>query len=378
MTRATRYDLVVAGAGIAGAVVAERAASRHGWRVLVIEHREHVGGNAADCIDEHGILVHRHGPHVFHTNSSAIREYLSGFTEWKPYRHRVEASLDASLVPVPVNFNSIDLLFSPPRARQLQRLLVSTYGEGAEVPILLLRNSTEPIVRRFANKVYEEIFLPYTVKQWGLLPEELDPSVTARVPVRLNRDDSYFTDAFEAIPSTGYSAMIEKILDHPKIDVALGVDFHSPGGLPSGTLALYTGQIDRYFDYKHGPLPYRTLSFQFQYQAGGLVQAAPTVTYPSHPSCTRSCEYRQLTGQDAAGTSRSFEFPGPHAPGETVPYYPIPTKASRAQYQLYAAEAKRARNVVFCGRLGRFQYLNMDQAVGQAMKTAETICMGSR
>jgi UDP-galactopyranose mutase len=323
--------------------------------------------------DEFGIVVHRFGPHVFHTNCRAILDYLSRFTAWKSYRHRVQASLCTGLVPVPVNFNTIEALFKPARAASLIRTLVSGYGAGSEVPILKLRQDSDRVVRRFADRVYDEVFLGYTLKQWGMKPEELDESVTARVPVRLSRNDSYFTDEFEALPADGYTAMVERILSHPNIDVAYGVDYHEPRGLPRGRKLVYTGPIDRYFGYQHGALPYRSLRFEFIHHPGGMVQQSGTVTYPLHPSCTRSCEYRHLTGQEASGSTVSFEFPEAHRPGETVPFYPVPIPESRRRYRLYEKDAAMEKGVVFCGRLGRYQYLNMDQAVGQALKTAQRI-----
>ncbi|MEO5903180.1 MAG: UDP-galactopyranose mutase [Gemmatimonadaceae bacterium] len=374
MTTRTEYDLVVVGAGFAGSVVAERAAQRLGWRVLVVEQRDHVGGNAADMIDANGVLVHRYGPHIFHTNSDAVWRYLGRFTKWLPYRHRVQASLGNTLVPLPFNLNSISRVFPLHRAREISEALVSEYGAGAEISILRLRDNPNHAIRRLSTLIYEQVYLGYTRKQWGLSPDELDPSVTARVPVRIGKNDEYFTDRFQGIPTDGYSALIERILAHDNINLMLGTDYHDISPTIRGRLLVYTGTIDRFFDFRFGELPYRTLRIDFKHTRGPLLQSVAVVTHPGHAEYTRSTEYRHFTGQSAGGTTLSYEYPGPHLPGETTPYYPIPVPESRNRYRKYRDIAKTISNdVTFCGRLGRYQYLNMDQAVAQALATVSRL-----
>lgn len=369
MTR-TEYDLVVVGAGFAGSVVAERAAELLGWRVLVVEQRDHVGGNAADMIDANGVLVHRYGPHIFHTNSDTVWRYLRRFTKWVPYRHRVQVSLENTLVPLPFNLNSIRCVFPRNQAREISEALVTAYGVGAEISILRLRESPNRAIQRLSAMIYQQVYLGYTRKQWGLSPDELDPSVTARVPVRIGNSDEYFTDRFQGIPTDGYSTLIERILSHENIHLMLGTDYHDVTHSIRGRRLVYTGAIDRFFDFQFGELPYRTLRIDFKHTRGPLLQPVAVVTHPGLAEYTRSTEYRHFTGQSACGTTVSYEYPGPHRPGETTPYYPIPLPESRIRYRKYADIAKTiGSDVTFCGRLGRYQYLNMDQAVAQALAT---------
>jgi len=281
--------------------------------------------------------------------------------------------MHGGLVPLPINFNSIDRLFPARRALTLRRALIEQYGAGAEVPILTLRQSDHPGIRRFATQLYEEVYLGYTVKQWGLSPEELDASVTGRVPVRMSRDDNYFTDAREALPADGYTAMVTRMLAHPRIETVVGVDYHRHAGDFRARRLLYTGPIDRYFDYEHGELPYRTLRLEFRHASRDWVQPTGSITYPTSGKYTRSCEYKHLTRQNVRGSTISFEVPAAHRRGETTPYYPMPLRESRALYKRYAADAARLKRVVFCGRLGRYQYLNMDQAIAQALHTVERL-----
>src|SRR5213593_4113270 len=334
-------DLVVVGAGLSGAVIAERAARVLGWRVVVIEQRGHIAGNAFDCLDKHGVLVHRYGPHVFHTNSDKVWAYLSQFTGWRPYEHRVRAMIGDRLVPVPFNLSSIAPLFSHSRAQSVRAALVQEYGFGASVPILRLRASRNRLVRTLADFVYERVFLGYTIKQWGLRPEELDGSMTARVPVRVSHDDRYFTDRFQALPRDGYTALVGRMLAHPNIDVILQTDFHDVASQLRYGRLVYTGPMDRFSDYRHGELPYRSLRFAFCHFGSERVQPTGSLTYPNQHAYTRTCEFNVLTGQRAVGTTLSYEYPQPNQPGHTTPYYPIPRPENRALYQRYREDADK-------------------------------------
>ncbi len=364
-----KFDLVVVGAGFSGAVIAERAARVLSWKVLVVEQRGHVGGNAHDEIDQHGVMIHSYGPHIFHTNSEKVWSYLSAFTEWHPYVHRVCARIDNQLVPLPINLTSLAQLFTQARARSVTAALLGDYGLGARVPVLRLTKSGNPVLRRAAAELRDRVYAGYTMKQWGLSPEELDASVTGRVPIRVDYHDRYFTDRFQGMPRDGYTSLIERILAHPNIEVTLGTDFHEiVRGLRFRRL-VYTGPIDRFFDYRHGALPYRSLRFDLRHHATDRVQQTGVVTYPDDRPYTRSCEFKILTGHESPGTTVSYEYPQPHVPGNTTPYYPIPMRETRARYQRYVQDARSLDNVLFCGRLGSYQYLNMDQAVAQALKT---------
>jgi UDP-galactopyranose mutase len=365
-----KVDLVVVGAGFSGAVIAERAARLLSWKVLVVEQRGHVAGNAHDDLDQHGVMIHSYGPHIFHTNSEKVWSYLSAFTEWRPYVHRVCARIDDQLVPLPINLTSLTQLFPQERARSVTAALLGEYGFGSSVPVLRLMKSRNPVLRHAAAELRDRVYAAYTMKQWELRPEELDPSVTGRVPIRVDYDDRYFTDRFQGMPRDGYTSLVQQILAHPNIEVVLGTDFHEIACNLRYRRLVYTGPIDRFFDYRHGALPYRSLRFDLRHHAVDRVQETGVVTYPDDRPYTRSCEFKILTGRESRGTTVSYEYPQPHVPGETTPYYPIPMPETRARYQRYAEDARGVDNVLFCGRLGSYQYLNMDQAVAQALKTS--------
>jgi UDP-galactopyranose mutase len=264
-------------------------------------------------------------------------------------------------------------LFEQRRARAVTKALLSDYGLGAGVPVLRLMKSENPVLRNAGAELRERVYASYTMKQWGLRPEELDASVTARVPIRVDYDDRYFTDRFQGMPRDGYTSLIKRILAHPNIEVALCTDFHEIVGELSFAKLVYTGPIDRFFDYRHGALLYRSLRFELRHHAIDRIQNTSVVTYPDTRPYTRSCEFKILTGRDAPGTTIAYEYPEPHVPGETTPYYPIPTRETRTRYQRYAQDARALENVFFCGRLGSYQYLNMDQAVAQALKTSSLL-----
>jgi UDP-galactopyranose mutase len=363
-------DWIVVGAGFTGATFAERMAAA-GKRVLVIERRAHIGGNAYDEKNEYGILAHRYGPHIFHTNSDAVWRYLSNFTEWRPYEHRVLGLIEGKLVPIPFNLDSLAALFPPRAATRIENALIDRYGLGKKVPILKLRESEDAEIRNFAEYVYRNVFEGYTIKQWQFRPEELSPSVTARVPVSISRDDRYFQDTYQAMPLHGYTAMFSRMLDHPNIKIVSGCDWKSSTSGSNGARVLFTGAIDEFLDYRFGPLAYRSLRFEEHTLAEVQHQPVGTVNYPNNFDYTRITEQKIISGQQAPVTTLMTEYPRPHEPGKTIAYYPIPRDENQMLYAKYAAAAQvEFAHVCFAGRLADYQYYNMDQACARALKLA--------
>jgi UDP-galactopyranose mutase len=357
-----RYDWLVVGAGFSGAVLAERLATQAGERVLLIDRRDHIGGNAYDHLDSAGILVHKYGPHIFHTNSDAIVEYLSEFTEWRPYEHRVLARVRDQLVPIPINRTTVNRLFGLDLESDAE--VAAFYADRAE-PVGRARTSEDVVVGAVGRELYELFFRGYTRKQWALDPSELDASVTARIPTRTNADDRYFADKFQQMPLHGYTALFERMLDHPLITVHTGVDLGDVApDLYRGM--VYTGPVDAFFGYRYGPLPYRSLEFEFETLDRNLVQSVGTVNEPDESvPYTRTTEFKHLTGQQASRTTIVREYPR----SEGEPYYPIPRPENAALYERYEALAKSTPDVHFVGRLATYKYYNMDQCVGQALAT---------
>ena len=356
------YDVLVVGAGFAGSVVAERLASE-GRSVLVIDRRPHIGGNAYDELDDAGILVHRYGPHIFHTNSEDVFSYLSRFTAWRPYEHRVLARVRERLVPIPINRTTIRLLYGLDLGDDD---LAAFYAARAE-PVDHASNSEQVVVGAVGRELYELFFRGYTRKQWGLDPSELDASVTARVPTRTNDDDRYFTDRFQAMPLDGYTRLFERMLDHPRIEVRTSTDFEDIRHQVGYQHLVYTGPIDEYFGHRFGRLPYRSLRFEFETLHRPLFQQVGTVNEPDEAvPYTRTTEFRHLTGQVTERTTIVREYPT--ADGD--PYYPIPRPANAALYGRYEALARALPDVRFVGRLATYRYYNMDQVVAQALMTA--------
>ena len=357
------YDVVVVGAGFAGSVVAERLATQLGKRVLVLDRRDHVGGNAYDELDDAGVRIHRYGPHIFHTNSRDIFDYLSGFTSWRPYEHRVLAQVRDQLVPVPINRTTINRLYGLDLRDEAD---VEEFYERRAETRAVARTSEDVVVQRVGRELYELFFRGYTRKQWGLDPSHLDASVTARVPARTDDDDRYFTDRYQAMPAEGYTRLFERLLADQRIDVRTGVDFHEVRAQLDFDELVYTGPIDAYFDYRFGRLPYRSLRFEFETHPVERFQPTGTVNYPDETvPFTRISEFKHLTGQQHQATTIVREFPT----GEGDPYYPIPRPANRALYERYLALAASTPGVAFVGRLGTYKYYNMDQVVGQALAT---------
>ena len=357
------YDYLVVGAGFAGSVMAERLAADAGKRVLVIDRRPHVGGNAYDHLDEAGILIHRYGPHIFHTNSGEVADYLSRFTAWRPYEHRVLADIDGKLVPMPINRTTLNALYDLDlKTDEDAEAFLSDRAE----PLERIRTSADVVISKIGRELYETFFRGYTRKQWGMDPSELDKSVTARVPTRTNTDDRYFTDSFQAMPADGYTAMFEKMLDHPNIDVMVGVEFADIRKRVTFDKLVFTGPIDEYFGHRYGKLPYRSLQFRHETLDQEWFQQVGTVNYPAESvPYTRISEYKHLTGQTAAKTSVTYEYP--RAEGD--PYYPIPRPENQALFKRYEALALGVPDVLFVGRLATYRYYNMDQVVGQALAT---------
>ncbi len=357
------YDYLIVGAGFAGAVLAERLAEGSGKRVLLIDRRPHIGGNAFDHRDEAGLLVHKYGPHIFHTNSTEIAHYLSRFTRWRGYEHRVLASVRGQLVPIPINRTTLNSLYG---LRLRTDAEAEAYLRGRAEPRATARTSEDVVVSAIGRELYELFFRGYTRKQWGLDPSELDRSVTARVPTRTNADDRYFTDSFQAMPADGYTAMFERMLDHPNIEVRTGVDLKDIGSRVGYDHLIFCGPIDEYFDHRFGKLPYRSLRFEHTTLDQEHYQVAATVNYPSEEvPFTRITEFKQLTGQVHAKTSIVHEYP--EAEGD--PYYPVPRPENQALFKRYEALAMTTPGVTFVGRLATYRYYNMDQVVGQALAT---------
>lgn len=360
-----KADAVVVGAGFSGAVVARELADR-GCEVVVVDRRDHVGGNAHDRMDANGVLVHPYGPHIFHTNSQRIFGYLSRFTAWRPYEHRVLASVDGQLVPLPINIDTVNRLYG----LSLDEDSIQAYFDRVREPREPIRTSEDVVVNAVGRDLYEKFFRGYTRKQWGLDPSELAASVAARIPTRTNHDDRYFTDTFQAMPLHGYTRMFERILDHPRIHVETGIDYFAHRERLQARHLVYTGPIDTFYGCRFGALPYRSLRFEHEHlPATARYQQVGTVNYPNEHAYTRITEFRHLTGQAHAGTSIVREYP--QAEGD--PYYPVPRPENEALFKRYEALALAEPDVTFVGRLAQYRYYNMDQCVGAAIKAAQYV-----
>jgi UDP-galactopyranose mutase len=353
------FDYLIVGAGFAGSVLAERLARGAGKRVLLVDRRPHIGGNAFDHYDDAGILVHKYGPHIFHTNSKEVFEYLSQFTRWRPYEHRVRASVDGQLVPIPINLDTINQLYG----LKLTSLEMEKFFESVAEPCESVRTSEDVVVSRVGRELYEKFFRGYTRKQWGLDPSQLDAMVTARVPVRTNRDDRYFSDTYQAMPLRGYTRMFENMLDHENIKILLNTDYREViEDIPHDRI-IYSGPVDEFFDYRYGKLPYRSLKFEFETVNEARVQPVAVVNYPNEHLYTRSTEFKYLTGQEHSKSSLVYEYPM----AEGDPYYPVPRPENAEIYKKYQALTEERPDVHFVGRLATYKYYNMDQVVAQAL-----------
>jgi UDP-galactopyranose mutase len=353
------FDYLIVGAGFAGSVIAERLATVAGKSVLLVDRRPHIGGNAFDHYNEHGILVHRYGPHIFHTNSLEVFEYLSQFTEWRPYEHHVLASVDGQLLPMPINLDTLNRLYG----LNMNSFEAAKFLASLAEPRAQLKTSEDVVVSRIGRELYEKFFRNYTRKQWNMDPSELAAAVAARVPVRTNRDNRYFTDTYQAMPLHGYTRMFENMLDHPRIKILLNADFRElQRDIPYRNL-IYTGPVDEFFDFRYGKLPYRSLQFKHETMHREVFQPEAVVNYPNEHAYTRITEFKYLTGQEHPKTSIVYEYP--QADGD--PYYPIPRTENEVLYKRYKTLAEQTTGVHFVGRLATYKYYNMDQVVAQSL-----------
>lgn len=353
------FDYLIVGAGFAGSVLAERLAVGSGKKVLLIDRRPHIGGNAYDHYDDAGILVHRYGPHIFHTNSREVFEYLSRFTDWRPYEHRVLASVDGQLVPIPINLDTINRLYG----LNLTAMDVDKFFASVAEPREHIQTSEDVVVSKVGRDLYEKFFRSYTRKQWDLDPSELDASVTSRVPVRSNRDDRYFTDTYQAMPLHGYTRLFQNLLDHRNIFIMLNTDFADIKKEFAYRELIFTGPVDEYFDYCFGKLPYRSLRFKFETHNVAQYQPVAVVNFPNQHLYTRVTEFKHLTGQEHPKTTLVYEYPC----ADLDPYYPIPRPENAELYKKYKALADATPGVHFVGRLATYKYYNMDQVTAQAL-----------
>lgn len=369
-----KTDWLIVGAGFTGAVLAERIASQLNKKVVVIESRDHIGGNAFDRYDENGILIHRYGSHIFHTNSRRVWDYLSQFTEWRYYHHHVRAQVEGKLIPVPFNLNSLSSIFPAKMAERLECRLLETYGFGAKVPILRMLEQNDSEIKELGKFIYKNVFEGYTTKQWGLKPEELDSSVTGRVPVVVSRDDRYFQDSYQAMPRLGYTELFNRLLANKKISILLKCDYRDIVGEIQFERMVFTGAIDQYFGEIYGPLPYRSLEFEFVHEPADRFQECGVVNFPNDHLFTRIHDFPIITGQRTVGTTIAYEYPKPYIPGVNDPYYPIPREDNRELHSRYLSEAEKLRGtVLFAGRLADYKYYNMDQAVAHALQVFQNI-----
>lgn len=359
------FDWLIVGAGFAGSVLAERLASQRGERVLVVDRRHHIGGNAYDRYNDAGLLIHQYGPHIFHTNARSILDYLSNFTSWRPYEHRVVGKVDGMLVPIPINLDTINTLYG---LNLTSEELTEWFAARAE-RVEIVATSEDVVVSVVGRELYEKFFQGYTRKQWGLDPSQLDKSITARVPIRTDRDDRYFTDTFQCMPTNGYTRMFEAMLDHRNISVMLGTDYREIAKMIPHKRVIYTGPIDEYFDFRFGKLPYRSLRFDHETLDTEWALPTGTTNYPQTEDFTRISEYKHMTGQIHPRTAITREYPA----AEGDPYYPILHPESAAMFKRYEALAALTPDVWFVGRLATFRYYNMDQVTGQALATFRRI-----
>ncbi len=362
------FDYLIVGAGFAGSVLAERLASRGDKKVLLVEKRDHIGGNAYDYYNKDGILIHKYGPHIFHTNSKEVFDYLGQFTAWRPYEHHVLASVDGQLVPIPINLNTINKLYG----LNLSSMEVDEFLKSRAEPVSPVLTSRDVVVSKVGKELYEKFFRGYTRKQWDLDPSELDASVTARVPTRTNKDDRYFTDTFQSMPAQGYTRMFQKMLDHPNIKVMLNTDYKEIIDLIPYHQMIYTGPIDSFFNYCYGPLPYRSINFKFETVDEEHFQPTGTVNYPNEHAYTRITEFKYLTGQKHQKTTIVYEYPV----AEGDPYYPVPRPENAELYKKYQQLAAAISNTHFVGRLANYRYYNMDQVVASALTLFKKLMPG--
>jgi UDP-galactopyranose mutase len=377
------FDIIIVGAGFAGSVLAERLASQQNKRILIIDKRQHIGGNCYDRYDDHGILIHQYGPHLFHTSNQDVFDYLSQFTQWNQYQHEVLAFIDGQKVPVPFNLNSLHALFPESLANSLEKKLIQQFGYGIKVPILELREVEDSELKMLADFIYEKIFVNYTAKQWGKKPEDISAEVTARVPIHISRDNRYFQDKYQAIPSHGYTKVFENMLDHPNISLLLNTNFNDVFKLDLQTKSMsfmgadfsgqliFTGLIDELFEQQFGELPYRSLDFQFEHLTCDQYQEKTTINYPNDYDFTRITEFKHISQQSIAGTTIVREFPQDfdrNDPQKEIPYYPVFTPENKEKLYRYLSFAEEFENITLVGRLAENKYYDMDDIVARALQ----------
>lgn len=362
-----RVKNLVVGAGLSGAILAERLASQRGEPVLVIDSRDHIAGMMYDVKHSSGITVQRYGPHIFHTNNPTIWNYLSQFTSWQNFCSKPKAWVQGAYVNFPVTLNTIEQLFPADVAARLEEKLIQKYGQPGKIAVLKLAEEQDPDLKFLADFIYKKFFEQYTTKQWGLDPHALNPEVLSQVPIHISREDGYFHDTYQAIPARGYTCMVENMLRHPFITVQLNTSFSQIKDTVQYDRLFYTGPIDEFFDYRFGELPYRSLRFEIEQKQVEYYQPTAVVNYPNGEKFTRICEHKYFLDEKAPSTVISVEFPQAFKRGENEPYYPIPIPQSAALYAQYLAEAKKLPGVYFLGRLGAYKYCNMDQAATAAL-----------
>ena len=376
-----KYDYVIVGCGITGAAIARKLAETN-KRVLILERRNHIGGNMYDYVDEHGVLVHQYGPHAFHTTKKELFDFLNQFEEFEPYVLRCGAILDGKHSPTPFNFKTIDDHYSKEEAETLKQTLKDTYGERESVTIVELLSNDNPLIKEYAEFLFENDYRPYTSKQWGMKPEEVDVSVLKRVPVRLSYIDAYYDDEYQYMPKHSYSTLFENMLNHPNITIQLNEDalqhltFKENKVLFDDEEApvIYTGPIDELFKQEYGELPYRSLRFELKHLEDSSFQEAPVVAYPFAKDYTRVTEYKKLPNQNVKGTTIAYEYPLHYEKGKKMePYYPLLKKESMETYAKYEQLAKDYTNLICCGRLGSFKYYNMDNALEEALSIVKQL-----
>jgi UDP-galactopyranose mutase len=375
------YDFIIVGAGYAGGVLANLLATKNDKKILLIDRRSHISGNCFDSIDEHGILIHNYGPHLFHTDSKKVWDYLSQFTSWHNYHHKVEGFIDGQYVPIPFNLNTVHKLFPVFMAESIERKLVQNYGYGNKVTILELQKTDDKELKFVADFIYEKIFLHYSAKQWGKKIEELDPAVSARVPVLISKDDRYFQDPFQAMPSDGYSKLFEKMLSHPNIELRLETEFSDilhvsqnefifNGKVFDGEV-IFTGMIDELFDFRFGNLPYRSIELVFENHTVESFQNATTTNYPNDYDYTRITEFKKMYDAKNETTTITKEYPQEFIYGKNTPYYPLFTEENQKRYEEYKEYAKTFKNLSLIGRLAEYKYYDMDDIVLRALEVYE-------
>jgi UDP-galactopyranose mutase len=377
------FNYIVVGSGFAGSVIAERIANVLNQKVLIIEKRNHIGGNCYDYRDENNIIVHKYGPHLFHTDYKEVFDYLSNFTDWHIYHHKVLAFVDGKKVPLPFNLNSIYEVFPQELAKRLEVKLIEKYGYGTKIPILELLKEEDQDLKFLANYVYEKIYKNYTMKQWGLKPEEISPQVTARVPIYVSRDNRYFTDKYQGVPKDGYTKIFERMLSHPNIKIMLNTDFKEVISIDIENKKIYflgqefkgklifTGMIDELFNFKYGFLPYRSLDLRFEIIEQEYYQEAPVINYPNDYDFTRITEFKHIHPVKSDKTTILKEYPKAYQPNVDIPYYPVLTKENQELYNKYKEEADKFENLVLVGRLAEYRYYDMDDVVKRALEVFE-------